>query len=106
MREIPAGKKTAIIAYLTFIGLIIAYYKNRNEPTEYAGWHIKNMFGLLLLLLISQVSQAYVDLLLGELLWLLAFALWLFSLIMVVQNNKKAIPYFSEKFQQWFTFLD
>lgn len=106
MSATPPGKNRALIAYLTFVGLIIAFYMNRNEPDEFATWHIKNMFGLLLLLLISQVTQAYIDIGWGEILWLLSFFLWVFSIIMASLNFKKAIPYFSEKFQQWFTFLD
>tara|TARA_R110002072_G_scaffold118631_1_gene250647 strand:- start:55412 stop:55732 length:321 start_codon:yes stop_codon:yes gene_type:complete len=102
----PPGKTKAIIAYLTFIGLLIAYYMNRDEKHEFTTWHIKNMFGLILLLLLSQLTQAYVDLRFGEILWFLSFALWLFSLIRVIANHKEAIPYLSKKFQQWFTFLN
>ncbi len=106
MTNPPAGKSTAIIAYLTFVGLLIAYFMNRDEKHPFATWHIKNMFGLLLLLIIAQVTQAYINLQVGEILWLLAFVLWIFSLLMAILGKKKAIPSISEKFQEWFTFLD
>ncbi|RFN58346.1 hypothetical protein [Marixanthomonas ophiurae] len=101
-----SAKTKAIIAYLTFIGTLIAFFINKDKKHEFTTWHIKNMFGLLLLLIISQVTQAYIDLFFGEILWFIAFFLWAFSFVMAILNKKQAIPYFSEKFQEWFTFLD
>jgi len=101
-----SAKTKAIIAYLTFVGTLIAFFVNKDKRHEFATWHIKNMFGLLLLLVISQVTQAYIHLFIGEILWILAFFLWALSLVMAILNKKQAIPYFSEKFQEWFTFLD
>jgi uncharacterized membrane protein len=106
MKETPPGKKIAIIAYITFIGLIVAYYINKDEKHEFATWHIKNMFGLFLLLIFSQATQHYVDIALGEVLWVLAFVLWIYSIVMAFLNFKRAIPFFSEKFQVWFRFLN
>ncbi|RMA64513.1 hypothetical protein [Ulvibacter antarcticus] len=106
MKTNPPGKKIALIAYITFIGMIVAYYMNRDKNFEFAHWHLKNMFGLFLLLIISQVTQAYINMEIGEVLWVLAFVLWIFSIIMASLNIKRAIPFFSEKFQHWFRFLD
>lgn len=102
----PEGKSKAIIAYITFIGMLIAYFMNRQDQHEFATWHIKNMFGLFLILIVSQVSHAYVDNTLGDVLWIVAFAAWIYSIIMALMNKKKGIPVLSEKFQAWFTFLD
>lgn len=85
--------------------MLIAFFMNREDKHEFATWHIKNMFGLVLLLFISQVVQAYY-LTVGEVLWWIAFVSWLFSLVMALLNRKSAIPLLSEKFQSWFTFLD
>ena len=43
----------AILAYLSFIGLIIAYILNIEEKDKLTSYHIKNMFGLVILLFIS-----------------------------------------------------
>lgn len=100
------SKTYAIVAYLTFIGLLISYFINRDEKNPFTTWHVKNMFGLLLFLIIAQVTQAYINLAFGEILWIITFFLWVFSLIMACLHKKKAIPGLSEKFQEWFTFLD
>ncbi len=106
MNTTPLGKNIAIIAYITFIGTIIAYIMNTDKKHEFAKFHIKNMFGLILLLFFSQVTQASVNLLLGEILFVIAFFLWAYSIIMAITNQKKGVPIVDEKFQEWFKFLD
>ncbi|MAY22128.1 MAG: hypothetical protein CMC74_05055 [Flavobacteriaceae bacterium] len=98
----PPGKIKAIVAYLTFIGLFIAISMNRDPKEEFATWHIKNMFGLLILLFVSVALQQYR---IGFYVYYISLALWLFSLIMAIAGRKEGVPYLSEKFQQWFPFL-
>ena len=102
----PPGKSKAIIAYITFVGMIIAYFMNREDKHEFATWHIKNMCGLVIWLIVAQVSHKYINVLLGDILWLTSFIAWLLCLILALMNKKTGIPFLSEKFQTWFTFLD
>ena len=102
----PDGKNLAIVAYITFIGMFIAYSINRDKKQAFVTAHIKNMCGLVFGLLIAQTTQEYINSQLGDILWWAVFSLWVYSLIAVLQNKLPNIPYLSEKFQQWFTFLD
>lgn len=95
-------KTKAIIAYLTFIGLIIAIFLNGEKKEPFTLWHIKNMFGLVLLLFIAVSLQNY---LVGFYIYWTVVILWLLSVVMAMLGKKKGIPFLSEKFQQWFTFL-
>ncbi|MCW8981345.1 hypothetical protein [Altibacter sp.] len=97
------GKNKAVIAYITFIGMLIAISMNRDEKHEFATWHIKNMFGLVILLFVAVALQNYP---IGIYVYWLSVALWLFCLVMALTNRKMGIPWLSEKFQSWFTFLD
>jgi len=99
----PSGKTKAIIAYITFVGLLIAYFMNKDNPHEFSTWHIKNMFGLVLILFISVALKEYS---IGFYIYWVSFVLWIISLILALSNKKRGIPYLSEKFQTWFTFLD
>lgn len=99
----PPGKMKAVIAYFTFIGLLIAYFMNRDEKDAFATWHIKNMFGLLLGLFASVWLQNYA---IGFYVYWTIACLWFLSLLMAVLGKQQAIPYLSEKFQDWFKFLD
>jgi len=103
----PQGKSKAIIAYITVVGLLIAISMNKDEPHEFATWHIKNMFGLTLMFFVSVVMsyQEYL-LLLGSIFFYGSALFWLFSFIMALANRKVGIPYLSNKFDQWFTFLN
>jgi len=103
----PLGKDKALIAYITFIGMLIAFFMNKDDKHPFATWHIKNMFGLVILLFIS-VFLSYNESLyaVGQVVYFSSILLWLYSLIMAATNQQKAIPWLSEKFQQWFSFLD
>src|SRR5690606_13525090 len=106
MNTSPAGKSTALIAYAPFVGFLIAYFINRDNNHEFARWHIKNMFGLSLLFIVSLVIQSQVDVLAGDILWLLCCIIWLYCWAMAFFNKKNGIAFLSGKFQEWFTFLN
>ena len=107
MKKTNTGNYRAILAYITFIGLIIAYVLNRDKQDKFVTYHIKNMFGLVLLLFISQLLQTNDSLLfLGEIAWVISFFLWVYSLLMAILNKKVGIPILTDLFQKWFSFLD
>jgi len=103
----PPGKSKAVIAYITIVGLLIAISMNKDEPHEFASWHIKNMFGLTIMFFVS-VAMSYQEYLLfiGRILFFSSMFFWLFSLIMAIANKKVGIPFLSNKFDSWFTFLN
>ncbi|OAD92557.1 hypothetical protein A7A78_01230 [Aequorivita soesokkakensis] len=106
MKTSPAGKSTALIAYAPFVGFLIAYFINRDENHQFATWHIKNMFGLSILFVVSLIVQSQIDVTTGDILWLGCCAIWLFCWAMAFLNKKTGLPILSEKFQEWFTFLN
>ncbi|AFL82245.1 hypothetical protein Aeqsu_2795 [Aequorivita sublithincola DSM 14238] len=106
MKTVSPGKTTALIAYAPFVGFIIAFFINKEENNDFATWHIKNMFGLFLLFMVSLIVQSQVDLRTGDIIWFICFLLWIYCWIMAYFYKEKGIPFLSEKFQQWFTFLN
>jgi uncharacterized membrane protein len=106
MSKNTLGKGIEVISYITFVGTIIAYIMNIDHKYEFAKFHIKNMFGIIILLFVSQVTQASVNILLGEILFIIAFFLWAYSIVMAITDQKKGVPILDEKFQEWFNFLD
>ena len=103
----PPGKSKAITAYITIVGLLIAISMNKDEPHEFASWHIKNMFGLTFMLFVS-VAMSYQPYLiwLGAIFFYGSMLFWLISLIMAILNRKSGIPWLSDKFDAWFKFLN
>lgn len=105
MKIIPPGKQIAVIAYAPFVGFLIAFFMNDEDHHEFATWHIKNMFGLFIMFMVSVIVQSQIDFLTGDILWFITFLLWIYSWVMAILNKKKGVPALSEKFQEWFTFL-
>ena len=108
MKNSTSGNYKAILAYITFIGLIIAYVLNMDDKDKFVSYHIKNMFGLVILLFISTTffQGNYILQYLGQTLWVISFFMWVFSLLMAITGKSKGIPILSELFQKWFKFLD
>lgn len=106
MTESIPGKTKAILAYATFVGFLIAASMNASQKDEFATWHLKNMFGIIVLWIISLVTQLNINLLTGDILQIISILFLIYSLVMAIQDKKRGVPFLSEKFQQWFTFLD
>ena len=106
MKESVPGKTKAIAAYVTFVGFLIAASMNATQKDAFATWHIKNMFGIIVIWIVSLVIQLNINLLTGDILQIISIFCLIYSLIMAILNKKQGVPFLSEKFQQWFTFLD
>ncbi len=99
------GTGLAIVAYLTFVGMILAFFLNKDKPKKFVTLHVQNMFGLVLLLFVSQTTQAYIDATVGNVLWWVSFFLWAFSIVTAIIGQNPSIPILSNKFAIWFKFL-
>jgi uncharacterized membrane protein len=90
------GKNIAIIAYITFIGWIIALVMNGNEKSAFASFHIRQMLGLILFSLVSVIP------IVGWVLWVGVFVFWIMGLISAINGEMKPVPIVGESFQEWF----
>ncbi|OMP30637.1 DUF4870 domain-containing protein [Mangrovimonas sp. DI 80] len=101
-QTIKEGKTLAIVSYMTFVGLIIAIIMNLEKKNPFTSFHIRQMLGLILMLLVSNVSEQYINSWLGTVLWTITFVSWLFGLYNAIQGSDKPIPVVGEYFQEWF----
>ncbi|MBA6153618.1 DUF4870 domain-containing protein [Gelidibacter maritimus] len=99
---VKEGKTLAIISYLTFIGMILAIIMNLEKRNPFTAFHIRQMLGLMILLIFSNLVEQYVNSLLGTAFWIVTFACWLFGLYYAIKEEYKLIPVLGEKFQEWF----
>ncbi|MFC4632524.1 DUF4870 domain-containing protein [Dokdonia ponticola] len=96
-------KTTAIIAYVTFIGLIIAMVMNDAQRSNLVSYHIRNMIGL------SLISAGF-----GVLGWIgfpglllsgfgiVLMILWFIGFVGALKGEKQEIPVLGKYFQDWF----
>jgi len=102
----PKGKTTAIIAYFTIIGSLIAITMNLEPKHDFARFHTRQAFGLHLVFLgcalfLSEWFNIYVWI--G--LYIFYFVLWMYGLLGALNNKKQPVPIFGTSFQKWFTFI-
>jgi len=103
-------ESVAIIAYLTPFGLIAAYFLNRTEKHPFAAFHIKNMFGIIVIhylgVLLGNFDASLASWSLHEVIFIIGILMWILSFIRMLQRKKAGVPILDKKFQQWFKFLD
>ncbi|KJD33021.1 hypothetical protein PK35_08620 [Tamlana nanhaiensis] len=101
-QDIQEGKTLGIVAYLTFIGLIISIFQNTNKKNPFIAFHCRQMLGLILMLIFSNVTEKYVNSWLGTACWCITFAFWIYGLINASKGETKLTPYLGKLFQDWF----
>lgn len=101
-QTVQEGKTMAIISYLWWIGIIIAFVSNNSKKNAFTSFHIRQMLGLLLLSLATTLVYKYVGSSIGYLLSLGTFVLWVIGVIGAFNGEEKEVPLLGDKFQEWF----
>lgn len=102
--SLSEAKNIAIIAYITFIRLIIAFVMNNEKKSEFAKFHIKQMLGLsltgLALVIISMIP------ILGWIIYIVGvfvlLYMWIMGLMNAINGNEKLVPILGNKYAEWF----
>ena len=98
------GKQTAIIAYITLIGLIIAFVMNSEKKNSFAAYHIRQSLGLMC----TGFALAFVNIIpiLG---WIVSvfgaiflIILWVIGLMNAVNEKEAPVPVFGNFYSKWF----
>ncbi|ASV29745.1 DUF4870 domain-containing protein [Maribacter cobaltidurans] len=101
------GKTIAILAYITIIGLIIAYVMNHEKKWPFAQYHIIQSLGLA----ITGLSLGVIGMIpilgwfisvLGS---LILIYMWILGLINALKEKEKPVPFLGEQYQKWFANL-
>jgi len=104
--EVKEGKTTAVVAYITIVGALIAITMNMDPKNEFARFHTRQAFGLHLVFLgcalfLSVWFNAYAWI--G--LYIFYFALWLYGVVGALGGKRNLLPVIGAYFQKWFTFI-
>ncbi len=101
------GKAAAIIAYLTIIGTIIAYFMNNDTKNPFTSFHIRQGLGIHITFYLLGVLVSMFDS------WLITAPFYIFiivllgyGLIAAVQGERNEVPILGEKFQKWFSTIN
>ena len=104
METTSQGKTTAVVAYITIIGTIIAYFMNLEPKDRLASFHIRQAFGLhILLYLIGALLGMFNEFYIIWAFYIFYFVLWGYGLIMAIKGEEREVPILGPLFQKWFS---
>lgn len=101
---INEGKNIAIIAYITIIGLIIAFVMNTDKKNDFAKYHIKQSLGLAL----TGLALGLIGIIpiLGWIINILGIFvliyMWIMGLVNAINGLEKPLPILGNKYLEWF----
>lgn len=98
------SKNIAIIAYITIVGLIIAYIMNNDKKDVFASYHIKQSTGLAL----TAIALGMIGLIpiLGWIINILGifvlFYMWIMGMMNAINGKEIPVPILGKKYKDWF----
>lgn len=102
--QIKSGKSAAIVAYLTIIGTIIAYFMNNDVKNPFASFHIRQALGIhITFYLLGALVSVFDSWMISFAFWIFIFVLWIYGLVTAIQGEEKPVPILGEQFQKWFS---
>lgn len=100
------GRSTAIIAYLSIVGTLIAISINGDEKNDFARFHTRQAFGIHLIFFGFAIFLSYwFNLYAWVALYIFFFVLWLYGFTGAISYKRNSIPVLGPYFQKWFTFI-
>ncbi|ESU25111.1 hypothetical protein FEDK69T_00770 [Flavobacterium enshiense DK69] len=101
--SVKEGKTTAIISYITILGSIIAIFMNMEPKNPFAGFHIRQAFGInITFYVLGYFVGNFDSWMVSGAFYIFFSVLWIYGLIGAIQGEMKVIPLLGEYFQKWF----
>lgn len=102
--EAEQGKAAAIIAYITIIGTIIAYFMNNDTKNPFASFHIRQALGVhLTFYLLGVLVSAFDSWMISSAFYIFILILWGYGIIAAIKEERNLVPFLGEYFQKWFS---
>jgi len=98
------GKTIAVLSYITLIGWIVALVMNNSNKTKLGAFHLRQMLGLMLFMLIASIIAIIP--ILGWIIflvaWIASVVFWIMGLIAAIKGEQKPVPVVGAKIQSIF----
>lgn len=107
MDNINKSNNTAIVAYLTLIGSVIAIFMNQEEnKNEFASFHIRQALGLFISFFLLGYFVGYANSWTAtSAFYIFYFILWIYGFSGALQGQKRLLPLVGGFFQSLFKSL-
>ena len=107
MENTDKSKNTAIVAYLTIIGSVVAIFMNQDEnKSEFGSFHIRQALGLFISFFLLGYFIGYFDSwTVTSAFYIFYFILWIYGFLGAIQGEKRVLPLVGTFFQSSFKSL-
>lgn len=107
MENTTQSNNTAIVAYMTIIGSVIAIFMNQEEDrTEFGSFHIRQALGLFISFFLLGYFVGYANSWTAtSAFYLFYFILWIYGFSGALQGKKRELPLIGSFFQNLFKSL-
>ncbi|RED43462.1 hypothetical protein DFQ10_10560 [Winogradskyella eximia] len=100
---IDEGKTLGLVAYLTLIGTLIAFFMNREKPNPFTAFHIRQGLGLgILYMIIAYVVSSLNSMMASMSFWIFFSILFFYGLFGAITGKLNKIPLIGDFFQKTF----
>lgn len=97
------GRPAAIVAYLTIIGTIIAYFMNNDTKNPFASFHIRQALGIHITFYLLGLMISWFDSwMISSAFYVFVIVLWGYGILGAIQGEENEVPILGKSFQQWF----
>ncbi|WP_296313225.1 hypothetical protein [Winogradskyella sp. UBA3174] len=100
---IEEGKTMAIVAYITFIGTLIAFFMNKDKRNSFTSFHIRQGLGIwLLYLALGYIIGVFDSWMITYSFWIFFSALFIYGVLGAASGKENKIPLLGDFFQKLF----
>lgn len=101
------GKFMAVCAYLTIVGLLIAFINNKKQNNPLVQFHLRQSIGLTIFAFVTSLLQfvPFVGWILASVAGLVVLILWVLGLWTAWNEKQSPLPIVGEKLQAYFSSL-
>ncbi|NRD21503.1 hypothetical protein HNV08_15720 [Winogradskyella eckloniae] len=100
---IDEGKTLGLVAYLTLLGTLIAFFMNQDKKNPFTAFHIRQGLGLGILYMIIAFGVSSMDSMMVSMsFWLFFSILYFYGLIGAISGKMNKIPFIGDVFQTIF----
>jgi len=97
------NKLLAVVAYITIIGTLIAFFMNRDKRDELISFHVRQALGLWLLqFLLGYFIGGFNSWMITTSFWIFFIVLFLYGIFGALKEKKTAVPVLGPFFQKIF----
>ncbi len=78
---------------------------NMEKKNPFVFFHGRQMLGLIIMLIFSNITEKYVNSWIGTGFWFVTMACWVYGIVMASTGKTNPLPIFGNMFQKWFANL-